>query len=261
MILDQLTALKGKKKAFAWLIDPDKCNPDQAGQQIQTANQLGVDYIFVGGSLVFNHINGLLEKIKLASRMPVVLFPGSPLQVSSKADAILLLSLISGRNPEYLIGNHVIAAPFLRESGIEILPTGYILINGGKQTSVSYLSNTQPIPNDKPDLALATAMAGEMLGLRLVFLDAGSGAIEPVPAQMIRNISSGVGIPLIVGGGLCTDKQVREAYLAGADLVVVGNAAEKNPELIAGFIRERDRFNSRPMPFLPQPEDAANRSL
>ncbi len=244
MILDQLIALKGRKKTFAWLIDPDKCNPDQASEQIQTANQLGVDYIFVGGSLVFNHINDLLEKIKPVSRMPVVLFPGSPLQVSSQADAILLLSLISGRNPEYLIGNHVVAAPFLRESGIEILPTGYILVNGGKQTSVSYMSNTQPIPNDKPDLALATAMAGEMLGLRIIFLDAGSGAVEPVPAQMIQNISSGVSVPLIVGGGLCTPDKVREAYLAGADLVVVGNAAEENPKLIEGMVRERDRFNN-----------------
>jgi putative glycerol-1-phosphate prenyltransferase len=244
MILDQLIALKGRKKAFAWLIDPDKCNPDQASEQIQTANQLGVDYVFVGGSLVFNHINGLLEKIKPVSRMPVILFPGSPLQVSSQADAILLLSLISGRNSEYLIGNHVVAAPFLRESGIEILPTGYILVNGGKQTSVSYMSNTQPIPNDKPDLALATAMAGEMLGLRIIFLDAGSGAIEPVPAQMIHNISSGVSVPLIVGGGLCTPEKVREAYLAGADMVVVGNAAEENPKLIEEMVRERDRFNN-----------------
>lgn len=174
----------------------------------------------------------------------MILFPGSPLQVSSQADAILLLSLISGRNSEYLIGNHVVAAPFLRESGIEILPTGYILVNGGKQTSVSYMSNTQPIPNDKPDLALATAMAGEMLGLRIIFLDAGSGAIEPVPAQMIHNISSGVSVPLIVGGGLCTPEKVREAYLAGADLVVVGNAAEENPKLIEEMVRERDRFNN-----------------
>jgi len=244
MILDQFTALKGKRKAFAWLFDPDKSDPARIGQQVDLAHRLGVDFLFVGGSLVFNHVDFLLQLIKPHSSIPVILFPGSPLQVSSNADAILLLSLISGRNPEFLIGNQVIAAPFIRESGIEILPTGYMLVNGGKQTSVAYMSNTQPIPNDKPDLALATAMAGEMLGLKLIFLDAGSGAPEPVPAPMIRMVSAGVNIPVIVGGGIRTALQARVAYEKGADVIVVGNAAETHPEIVAELIRERDRFNT-----------------
>lgn len=244
MIIDQISALKGKKKAFAWLIDPDKCDHTRLSQRIQTANQLGVDYLFVGGSLVFNHVDSLIKLIKPLCVMPVILFPGSPLQVSSRADAILLLSLISGRNPEFLIGQHVIAAPFIRESGIEILPTGYILVNGGTQTSVAYMSNSQPIPNNKPDLALATAMAGEMLGLRLIFMDAGSGAPDPVPVPMIRSVSTGVKVPLIVGGGISSANQARTAYEAGADIIVVGNAAERDPGLIEDFIHERDRFNT-----------------
>jgi putative glycerol-1-phosphate prenyltransferase len=244
MIAEQISALKHKRKAIAWLVDPDKCTGEQAEEQTRTADRLGVDFIFVGGSLIFNHIDLLIGRLKPLTNIPVVLFPGSPLQISSKADAILLLSLISGRNAEYLIGNHVIAAPFLRESGLEILPTGYLLVNGGQQTSVSYMSNTQPIPNNKPDLALATAMAGEMLGLKMIYLDAGSGAETPVSQDMIRIVASGIQIPLIVGGGIKTASQVNEAFKAGADLVVVGNAAEKDPGVLEELIRERDKFNT-----------------
>jgi putative glycerol-1-phosphate prenyltransferase len=182
--------------------------------------------------------------IKSLTSIPIILFPGSPLQLSSQADALLLLSLISGRNAEYLIGNHVVAAPFLRESGIEIVPTGYMLINGGKQTSVSYMSNTQPIPADKPDIALATAMAGEMLGLKIIYLDAGSGAINPVPLNMIASIAAGVSIPVIVGGGIRTPDAVRNAYESGADVVVVGNATETNQSLLSELIAVRDLINT-----------------
>jgi len=244
MITENITDLKLKRKALAWLVDPDKCTGDQAEEQTRNADNLGIDFIFVGGSLIFNHIDVLIGRLKPLTKIPVVLFPGSPLQISSKADAILLLSLISGRNAEYLIGNHVIAAPFLRESGLEILPTGYILVNGGQQTSVSYMSNTQPIPNNKPDLALATAMAGEMLGLKMIYMDAGSGAETPIPPEMIKNVASGVQIPLIVGGGIRNAMQVNEAFSAGADLVVIGNAAEKDPGVLKGMIAERDRFNT-----------------
>jgi putative glycerol-1-phosphate prenyltransferase len=243
MILEQITHLKGKKKAFAWLIDPDKYENESIIAQIELAIESGVDYIFVGGSLIHNHVDDLIGKVKSFSAIPVILFPGSILQLSSKADAILLLSLISGRNPEYLIGNHVIAAPFLRKSGLEIIPTGYMLVDGGQQTSVSYMSNTMPIPSDKPDIALATAMAGEMLGLKVIYMDAGSGAKNPVPLKMISLIASEVMVPVLVGGGIRTPSEVRSVYESGADLVIVGNAAESNHGLLKEMIRERDRFN------------------
>ena len=244
MILPYLKKLKGQKKAFVWLIDPDKCDDEHISSQLSLANETGVDLIFVGGSLISNHVDRVITKIKSVSRIPVVLFPGSPLQISSQADAILLLSLISGRNPEFLIGNHVIAAPFLRESRLEIIPTGYILINGGQQTSVSYMSNTQPIPSDKPDIAMATAMAGEMLGLQVIYLDAGSGALNPVPSKMIAMVASEIQVPLIVGGGLRTLADIRNAYESGADVVVVGNALENSRNRISELIIERERFNT-----------------
>jgi len=244
MILHNLTRLKGHKKAFAWLVDPDKYDHEHLSSQLDIANETGVDLIFVGGSLISNHIDRLITRIKSLSRIPVILFPGSPLQICSQADAILLLSLISGRNSEYLIGNHVVAAPFLRESGIEIIPTGYMLINGGQQTSVSYMSNTQPIPADKPDIALATALAGEMLGLKVIYLDAGSGAQNPVPSNMIVMISSQISLPVLVGGGIRTPADVRNAYESGADLVVAGNATENNRNRLGELIIERDRFNT-----------------
>jgi putative glycerol-1-phosphate prenyltransferase len=244
MILPHLNSLKGSKKAFAWLIDPDKCDDQHLFPQIEIANLSGVDIILVGGSLVFNHIEFLITRIRTRTSIPVILFPGSPLQVSSQADAILLLSLISGRNPEYLIGNHVVAAPFLRESGLEIIPTGYLLINGGRQTSVSYMSNTQPIPSDKPDIAQATAIAGEMLGLKVVYLDAGSGALNPVPMEMISSVASEIQVPLFIGGGIRTVEDVRNAYEAGADVVVVGNATEGNTNGLRQLVLERDRFNT-----------------
>lgn len=244
MLAETFSSLKENRKAFAWLVDPDKCTGDKVEEQVILADKLGVDFIFVGGSLIFNHIDQLIGRIKPLTHIPVIIFPGSPLQISAQADAILLLSLISGRNPDYLIGNHVVAAPFLKESGLEILPTGYILVNGGRQTSVSYMSNTQPIPFNKPDIAYATAMAGEMLGLRIIYMDAGSGADRPISGEMIQQVSSGIRVPLIVGGGIRTPQQVKEAYAAGADVVVVGNAAEKNHGLLQELLIERDRFNN-----------------
>ncbi len=243
MILPQINDLKGKKKAFAWLIDPDKYSVENISSQISLAELSGVDFIFVGGSLIHNHVDELIIKVKSLSKIPVILFPGSPLQLSPDADAILFLSLISGRNPEYLIGNHVVAAPFLRKSGVEVIPTGYILIDGGQQTSVSYMSNTQPIPADKPDIAQATAMAGEMLGLKVIYMDAGSGAINRISKTMISVVANEVKIPLVVGGGIRTQSDVRDAYSSGADVVVVGNAAEANYNLLIDMIAERDRFN------------------
>jgi putative glycerol-1-phosphate prenyltransferase len=244
MILPFLNNLKGCQKALAWLIDPDKWEENFLSGQLSEAREAGIDLIFVGGSLVSNHIDQLITKIKSEIEIPVVLFPGSPLQLSTKADGMLLLSLISGRNSEYLIGNHVIAAPFLWESGIEIIPTGYILVNGGQQTSVSYMSNTQPIPPEKPDIALATAMAGEMLGLKVIYLDAGSGAHNPVPLKMISMVSQKINLPIIIGGGMRTAADIRNAYKSGADLVVVGSAIENRQCRLSELIAERDSFNN-----------------
>jgi putative glycerol-1-phosphate prenyltransferase len=174
--------------------------------------------------------------------VPVVLFPGSNLYIHSDADGILFLSLISGRNPEFLIGQHVVAAPLLKASGLEILPTGYMLVDGGKPTTVSYISNTQPIPADKADIAACTAMAGEMLGQQLLYLDAGSGAENPVSPGMISAVKKATSLPLLAGGGIRSGEQARNAWEAGADCIVIGNVLESNPGLLEDFIRIRDSF-------------------
>ena len=221
------------KKSFAVLIDPDKVGIKDIDILVQKAEDAQVDFFFVGGSLVLSeHLNECVKQIKKNSAIPVILFPGSPNQISKHADALLYLSLISGRNPELLIGQHVASASMIKNSGLEIMPTGYVLIDGGAPTTVSYISNTLPIPADKNDIALATAMAGEMLGMKLIYMDAGSGAKTPITESMIKVVSKNISIPLIVGGGI-TDAE--KAYLnckAGADVIVVGNAIEKDICLI-----------------------------
>ncbi|MDE3126039.1 MAG: geranylgeranylglyceryl/heptaprenylglyceryl phosphate synthase [Bacteroidota bacterium] len=221
------------KKSFAVLIDPDKVNHTSIDQLVQLSVDAHVDYFFVGGSLVIsNHLDECIKQIKVACNIPVLLFPGSPSQVSKYADALLYLSLISGRNPELLIGQHVVSAPFVKKSGLEIIPTGYMVIDGGAPTTVSYISNASPIPSDKNDIAMCTAMAGEMLGMKLVYMDAGSGAKRPITETMIALVSQHIEVPLIIGGGI-TDAE--KAYLnckAGADIIVVGNAIEKDASLI-----------------------------
>lgn len=234
-ILEGLIA-RGKqgKKSIAVLIDPDKiADPDQLEPLLRLANENCVDYFFVGGSLVTtSNLTDVVKTIKDNISIPVVLFPGSALQIDPSADAILFLSLISGRNPDLLIGQHVVAAPILKSNKVEVLPTGYILINSGKTTSVAYISNTTPIPEDKYSLAACTAMAGEMLGLKLIYLDAGSGAEREVNKKMIGTVRKAVDVPLIVGGGINTPQKALNALEAGADLIVIGNALEKSPELL-----------------------------
>jgi len=221
------------KKHFAVLLDPDKLRLSNMDKVLQSSIDAGVDYFFIGGSLV---VSDMLDKsliaIKEACNIPTILFPGNSYQLSYKADAILFLSLISGRNSELLIGNHVLAAPYLKFSPLEILPTGYMLIDGGVKTTVSYISNTQPIPSNKPDIAACTAMAGEMLGLRMMFLDAGSGALNPVEPEMITAVNNVISSPLIVGGGIRTPNTAKISAEAGADIIVVGNAIEKDASLI-----------------------------
>ena len=223
-------------KAFAVLIDPDKIDDTLLLKTIDIALEAKVDFFFVGGSLVVtNTLDHIVSVIKKHCTIPVILFPGSPDQITPKADALLYLSLISGRNPELLIGQHVISAPFVKQSGLEIIPVGYMLINGGTPTTVSYISNTNPIPANKNDIATCTAMAGEMLGLKLIYMDAGSGAQHAIPAQMIQQVAKNIQIPLVVGGGITTPEKALENCLAGADIIVVGNAIEKDPSLIKGI--------------------------
>lgn len=219
-------------KKFVLLIDPDKLNVSAIISTVHAANESNVKLIFVGGSLMFVQIDTIIEIIKKHTEIPVVLFPGSLMQLSSKADAILLLSLVSGRNPDYLIGNHVLAAQYIRHSNLEVIPTGYILVDGGTVTSVEYISNTKPIPANKTDLIVSTAIAAEMLGNKLIYLEAGSGAKNHVPAEAIREVKRNISIPLIVGGGINTPDKVKQIIQAGADIVVVGNAIEKNMELM-----------------------------
>ncbi len=220
-------------KKMAVLIDPDKLRLSNIDKTIQHAVDANVDYFFIGGSLIVNNmLDDCLGAIRKVCHIPMILFPGNAFQLSYRADAILFLSLISGRNAELLIGKHVITAPYLKMSPLEILSTGYMLIDGGVPTTVSYVSNTQPIPNNKKDIALCTALAGEMLGLKLIYMDAGSGAAIPVSEEMIDTVSSAISIPLIVGGGIKTPEKAKANAEAGANVIVVGNALEKNPSLV-----------------------------
>ncbi len=223
---------RGEKK-FAVLIDPDKLRLNSIDDIVKIAKEAKVDYFYIGGSLIVNNmLDEVITEIKAKSNIPTILFPGNSYQLSYKADGILFLSLISGRNADLLIGNHVISAPYLKVSGLEVISTGYMLIDGGIATTVQYISNTTPIPPTKYDIALSTALAGEMLGLKQIFLDAGSGAKHCVSPEMISAVSSAVSIPVIVGGGIKSGKQAADAVNAGADVIVVGNAIESNPELI-----------------------------
>ena len=231
--------LRGEKK-MAVLFDPDKMRLGRMNQALDLAVECGIDYFFIGGSLVVNNmLDDVLSAVKERCDIPMVLFPGNSFQLSYRADAILFLSLISGRNAELLIGQHVIAAPFLKMSPLEIMSTGYLLVDGGVQTSVQYMSNTYPIPAHKEDIAVCTALAGEMLGLKMVYMDAGSGAKNPVSKAMIEAVSGALQIPLIVGGGIRTPEKVAENYRAGADVVVVGSAIETDPGLIRAMAEKR----------------------
>ena len=224
---------KNGQKSFAILIDPDKITIASLTSLIDLALAAKADYFLVGGSLVVSdNLDACILAIKENCSIPIILFPGSPSQISKHADALLYLSLISGRNADLLIGQHVISAPFIKKSGLEIISTGYMVIDGGAPTTVSYISNATPIPADKADIALCTAMAGEMLGKKIIYMDAGSGARKPIAEEMIALVAANIEIPLVVGGGI---RDAEKAYLnckAGADVIVIGNAIEKDPSLI-----------------------------
>ncbi|MBP8781646.1 MAG: geranylgeranylglyceryl/heptaprenylglyceryl phosphate synthase [Paludibacteraceae bacterium] len=216
------------QKQLALLVDPDKYSQKSLALFVELAKKTLPDCIMVGGSLVAGSVEQVVQYIKSHTNIPVVLFPGNNHQLCNEADALLLLSLLSGRNADFLIGQHVVAAKAIRDSGIESISTGYILIDGGCSTSVEYMSNTKPIPRDKVEIIVATAIAGELIGNRMVYLEAGSGAINPVSKEAIQAVRQAISLPIIVGGGIRTVEQAKDAYLAGADMIVVGNALEKD---------------------------------
>ena len=240
MIYNALIANPAKKVAL--LIDPDNHTDASLVKTLFVARTASLDFILVGGSLVSRPIEHAVEIIKNETTVPVILFPGSLLQLSDKADGILLLSLISGRNPDYLIGNHVLAAPFLKKSGLEIIPAGYILIDGKSVSSVEYISNTRPIPVEKPDIVVATAMAGEMLGHKMIYLEAGSGADRRVSESVVAEVKKNIRIPLMVGGGIRTPEDVLNLYRAGADIIVIGTAAEEDPGILSKMAAVREEY-------------------
>ena len=232
------------KKMFAVLIDPDKQDLSQLRPMVELAHQSKVDFFFVGGSLITNDsMDQCISFLKKISKIPVILFPGNAMQVNKDADGILFLSLISGRNADMLIGKQVITAPLLKASNVEVIATGYMLIDSGKPTTASYMSNTTPIPHEKNDVAACTAMAGEMLGLKLIFMDGGSGAINPVSKEMIKKVRQSIDIPIIVGGGISSGEKAAENCRAGADLIVVGNSIENNPKLISEISEAIHQYN------------------
>ncbi len=230
------------KKSIALLLDPDKAKGDSLRNILSIARISNTDYILAGGSLTFNSIDTLIDNIRELCSIPVILFPGNLLQLTHNADIIMLLSLISGRNPELLIGNHVIAAPHLKDVKEKLISVGYILISCGNKTSVEYISHTEAIPSDKPEIVVATALAGEMLGLQMIYLEAGSGANGHVPINIIKAVRDNISIPIAVGGGIKNKQEVENIFNAGANLIILGNGCEKNPDLLIDACTIRDRF-------------------
>lgn len=219
------------KKQLGILIDPDKFSTKFAIQICNTAENLAADFFLVGGSLLTDgDMDATLIALKKHSNLPTIIFPGSSNQLSAHADAVLFLSLLSSRNPEMLIGQQVIAAPYIRQSGIEPISTAYLLIESGRQTTASYMSNSTPIPSDKAEIAASTALAGEYLGMSLIYMDAGSGAKNCVPVEMIQKVKSFTNQPLIIGGGINSGQKLKAIYQAGADVAIIGNAFEKDAD-------------------------------
>ncbi len=237
-ILEKIINLKKEgKKQIAVLIDPDRLNTDELVSLISKIAISHINYVFVGGSLLSSdQMDKYINLIKQNIDIPVIIFPGNVHQISNSADGILFLSLISGRNPEFLIGSQVVAAPLLKKSNLEILSTGYVLVDSGVQTTASYISNTTPLPRNKADIAVATALASEMIGHKLLYLDGGSGAKLEVPREMISAVKKHTNIPLFVGGGINTKEKLETAFNSGADLVVIGTAIEKNQDFLNDII-------------------------
>lgn len=235
---------KSGPKKVGVLIDPDKTTAADIENLLINSNLLDADFFLVGGSLITTvYLENVCKTLKKTNR-PVILFPGDSSQIVEAADALLLLSLVSGRNSEYLIGQHVRSAHVLKRSNLIIIPTGYMLVDGGKVTSVEYVSDTKPLPADKPELAEATAIASQLLGQKTIYLDAGSGAINPVPSKIIRAVANAVDVPILVGGGIRTYQQAKDAFLSGADAIIIGTAVENSPSILADIFRSRKEVNT-----------------
>lgn len=231
-----LQSKKKNQKLLAILLDPDKVDLQNIKGLISKIKQSPATHIFIGGSLVLNNaIDQIISELKKELQIPIVLFPGNPSQISTKANGILFLSLLSGRNPDFLIEHQVKAAPILKKTNLEIISTGYILIESGNKTAVASVSKTIPLPRHNAEIAVDTALAGEFLGNKLIYLEAGSGAKLPVPLETISLVSKTISIPLIVGGGITNFEGINEAFFAGADLVVIGTAFENNPDFFTNF--------------------------
>jgi len=232
------------KKMFGVLIDPDKQNNVELLKTIEVCNNSAVDYFFVGGSIIIKgDFKKTIKFIKENTTKPIIIFPGSPDQIAKEADAILFLSLISGRNPEYLIGSQVIAAPLIKKTKLEVISTGYLLVDCGTTTTAIYVSDTNPIPYEKSEIAATTALAGEYLGLKLTYIDGGSGAKKCISTVMIAATKNNISGPLIIGGGIRTPQAAKEIYNAGADIIIVGNGAEQNRNLIQEIAEMKVRYN------------------
>lgn len=250
-VLHAIQALRHEgRKGLAMLLDPDKVETDMLPAQLAQAEAAGVDFFLLGGSLVTQgSVQEAAPLIKRYTNKPVVLFPGSIYQLSPEADAVLFLSLISGRNADLLIGKHVEAAPLIRDMNLEAIPTGYMLIHSGVPTTASYMSNTFPIPHNKPDIAACTALAGQYLGLQLIYMDGGSGAQHTISPEMIHAVRQTTDLPIIIGGGVRKAEDAMKIWNAGADLVVVGNALENDPSgiLMQDLAKARKDLNREPV--------------
>lgn len=232
------------KKMFGVLIDPDKQNVAELIKTIHVCNDANVDYFFVGGSIITKgDMNKTTRLIKENSSKPIIIFPGGPDQISTYADAILFLSLISGRNPDFLIGHQITAAPIIKKTDLEVIPTGYLLVDCGTITTAIYVSDTNPIPHENADIAATTALAGQYLGLKLTYIDGGSGAKKCISTEMIKKTKENLNTPLIIGGGIRTTDAAKKIYAAGADLIIVGNGAEENRSLITEIADLKTQIN------------------
>ena len=236
-VLSELNDCVEKKGAgFIVLIDPDRKNDNNIDQLVEKANQNGVDAIFVGGSIMMDGLyHKRVERIKSISEIPVILFPGGVNQLNKHYDAMLFMSLLSGRNSHYLIGEQVIAAPIVKDYEIETIPTGYLLIDGGSPTSVEVVSGTKPLPSNRPDIIVSHALAAQFLGMELIYLEAGSGALNEVPEDVVKKVADEISIGLIVGGGIRTPEDANSIVNSGASFVVIGSAIEKSAELMEEF--------------------------
>lgn len=222
-----ITSKSKNEKLLAILIDPDKIKINEVSILVEKINQSPATHIFIGGSSVENQIiDELILSIKEFTSLPIVLFPGNPSQISNKADGILFLTLLSGRNPDYLIEHQVNAVPILKQTQLEVISTGYILIESGNETAVERVSKTKPMDRNNPNYVMQTAQAGEYIGNKLIYLEAGSGAELAVPQEMITLVAQNISVPLLVGGGIRSKEAIDNAYKSGADLVVIGNAFE-----------------------------------